>query len=594
MAPGTNLPIRYWLRSVRIGLLVTVLVIAVLILLPFLPNQAHIQIVPYLGVLTAGAAGGVVIALLPWEGLFERGVGMYVLYGWSAVDILLVSVGIAVSGGGRSEMFLIYGLTTVFFGISYPLAGQAALLAFTFACYLVALGTTGWQVDAAALLARLSSLFILTVLTSFLSRELMVQVSAQEQSRQNAERWAALLSTVAESAHSMTLDPERVFEVALDSILGLGFQRGAVCVLDEDGRTYRVLQAHGLPPDVAARLDPAALAVTSLVLQTGKPVVVDDERWEGALPLVQDAGLVSMVAAPIWAEGWLQAVLLGGSRDAPHLSDRELEAFQLLGAQAGMALQNARQFEAEHRTVERLEELDQLKNDFLATVSHELRTPVTVIQGSGLTLERMWDSLDDKTRRDLLAGLTSNARVLNDLITNLLDLSRLEAGNPQTTFGRTNVSDLLLGTADRLALLLADHPLQVDVERGLIVEADPLLIERVAENLLTNAAKHTQPGTRVKLSARPMDGSVVVAVEDEGPGIPEEELAHVGERFFRGGEINTRKRGLGLGLAIASEILELHGSQLEVDSEVGRGTRFSFRLPLRGAERIPPSLLYGT
>ena len=116
----------------------------------------------------------------------------------------------------------------------------------------------------------------------------------------------------------------------------------------------------------------------------------------------------------------------------------------------------------------------------------------------------------------------------------------------------------------------------------------------MAENLLTNAAKHTQPGTRVKLSARPMDGSVVVAVEDEGPGIPEEELAHVGERFFRGGEINTRKRGLGLGLAIASEILELHGSQLEVDSEVGRGTRFSFRLPLRGAERIPPSLLYGT
>lgn len=594
MAPGTNLPIRYWLRSVRIGLLVTVLVIAVLILLPFLPNQAHIQIVPYLGVLTAGAAGGVVIALLPWEGLFERGLGMYFLYGWSAVDILLVSVGIAVSGGGRSEMFLIYGLTTVFFGISYPLAGQAALLAFTFACYLVALGTTGWQVDAAALLARLSSLFILTVLTSFLSRELMVQVSAQEQSRQNAERWAALLSTVAESAHSMTLDPERVFEVALDSILGLGFQRGAVCVLDEDGRTYRVLQAHGLPPDVAARLDPAALAVTSLVLQTGKPVVVDDERWEGALPLVQDAGLISMVAAPIWAEGWLQAVLLGGSRDARHLSDRELEAFQLLGAQAGMALQNARQFEAEHRTVERLEELDQLKNDFLATVSHELRTPVTVIQGSGLTLERMWDSLDDKTRRDLLAGLTSNARVLNDLITNLLDLSRLEAGNPQTTFGRTNVSDLLLGTADRLALLLADHPLQVEVERGLIVEADPLLIERVAENLLTNAAKHTQPGTRVKLSARPMDGSVVVAVEDEGPGIPEEELAHVGERFFRGGEINTRQRGLGLGLAIASEILELHGSQLEVDSEVGRGTRFSFRLPLRGAERIPPSLLYGT
>src|SRR2546422_656810 len=149
MAPATNLPIRYWLRSVRIGLLVTVLVIAVLILLPVLPNEAHIQIVPYLGVLTAGAAGGVVIGLLPWERLFERGVGMYFLYGWSAVDILLVSVGIAVSGGGRSEMFLIYRLTTGVFGISYPLAGPAALLAVTFARYLGALATTGWGVAAA-------------------------------------------------------------------------------------------------------------------------------------------------------------------------------------------------------------------------------------------------------------------------------------------------------------------------------------------------------------------------------------------------------------------------------------------------------------
>src|SRR5438132_2227372 len=363
MAPATNLPIRYWLRSVRIGLLVTVLVIAVLVLLPFLPHDTEIRASPYAAILLVGAAGAGLVAGLPWERLFRRGIGIYFLYGWSAVDIVLVSVGIAVTGGGRSEMFLIYGLTTVFFGISYPLAGQGALLAFTYVSYLIALAASGWGVDGAALMVRLSVLGILTILTSFLSRELMAQVSAQERSRTNAERWAALLSTVAESAHSMTLDPERVFEVALDSILGLGFQRAALCVLDEDGRTYQVLQAHGLPPDVAARLDPAALAVTSLVLQTGKAVVVDDERWQGALPLVQDAGLASMAAAPIWAEGWLQAVLLGGSRDRDHLSDREVEAFQLLGAQAGLALQNARQCEAEHPTVARLEELDRLRND---------------------------------------------------------------------------------------------------------------------------------------------------------------------------------------------------------------------------------------
>jgi signal transduction histidine kinase len=157
------------------------------------------------------------------------------------------------------------------------------------------------------------------------------------------------------------------------------------------------------------------------------------------------------------------------------------------------------------------------------------------------------------------------------------------------------LTDLLMGTVDRLALLFADHVLAVEVDRGLMVEADPILLERVAENLLANAVKHTLAGTRVTLSARGANGQVVVAVEDEGPGIPDEELVHLGERFFRGGEINTRQRGLGLGLAIASEILELHGSHLEVDSEVGKGTRFSFRLPLRGAERIRQApLLYGT
>jgi len=225
-----------------------------------------------------------------------------------------------------------------------------------------------------------------------------------------------------------------------------------------------------------------------------------------------------------------------------------------------------------------------MKSDFLATVSHELRTPVTVIEGVGLTLERTWDGVDDQTRKDLLKGLTSNARALDALITNLLDFSRLEAGRFEVRFGPLDLTGLLGQIANRLIPLFAEHPLVVEVDEGLVADADAMLIDRVVENLLTNAVKHTPRETRVRLSAHRDADDVVVAVADEGPGIAAEELVHLGERFFRGGDLNTRTRGLGLGLALAREALELHGSALEIESHVGEGSRFSFRLRPAAAE----------
>src|SRR5207249_10129714 len=104
--------------------------------------------------------------------LYQRGLAHYFLYSRSAVDILLISLGIAATGGGRSELFVVYGLTTVFFGASYPLIGQVALLLFTFACYVVTLAATGWDIDAAGLRARVAGLAILVGLTTLLLRAL--------------------------------------------------------------------------------------------------------------------------------------------------------------------------------------------------------------------------------------------------------------------------------------------------------------------------------------------------------------------------------------------------------------------------------------
>jgi len=306
----------------------------------------------------------------------------------------------------------------------------------------------------------------------------------------------------------------------------------------------------------------------------------------GKLPLIGDQ-FAAVVASPIWVAGWLACVLVAASHDQ-EMSPQELEAFELLAAQAGLALENARRYEQERRNVERLEELDSMKSDFLATVSHELRTPLTVIEGTGLTLERSWDAIDGDTRGDLLSALNANAKTLEEIITKLLDFSRLEAGHPEVRLGALDIGEQLKQTASRLAGLFGDRDLIVDIEPDLLVSADALLVDRVIENLLSNAFKHTSPRTLVELSARREGGEVVVTVRDEGPGIPDEELANLGERFFRGGNLNTRPKGLGLGLALVREVLDLHGSELEVESQLGRGSRFSFRLPAIQAD-LPAS-----
>jgi signal transduction histidine kinase len=133
----------------------------------------------------------------------------------------------------------------------------------------------------------------------------------------------------------------------------------------------------------------------------------------------------------------------------------------------------------------------------------------------------------------------------------------------------------------RLRSVVGSHRVTLFAPVEVVVRGDPVLLDRVVENLLSNAIKHTPEGTRVTLSARAENGRATISVSDEGPGIPASELPHLGTRFFRGGDSATRQtRGTGLGLAFAREILRLHGTDLEVTSEPGRGSQFSFKLPV--------------
>jgi signal transduction histidine kinase len=350
----------------------------------------------------------------------------------------------------------------------------------------------------------------------------------------------------------MPLDSQGVIEVVLDTMGELGFERAALFALDPSGQASEPFGVRGDGFD--------AMAAISEVVASGDP-----------------ASVGGVAAAPVWGDGWLIGVLAGSGTIGSDGVD--LDVVALLASVTGSGLQNAQRFELERRSIERMDRLDRLKSEFLTTVSHELRTPLTAIQGMGLTLERSWKDLDDDTRTEFLHSINDRAASLAALVEQLLDLSDLETARARLNTEPIDITELLSVAADRFPNLHPRHPLERSVAPGLCAMGDAALITRVVDQLLSNAGKHTPAGTAVTLSARGEDGVVTIDVADAGPGLASDDVELAAEAFHRGGDLNTRAPGLGLGLALAEEVLMLHGSRLEVESEPGAGARFRFALP---------------
>ena len=353
----------------------------------------------------------------------------------------------------------------------------------------------------------------------------------------------------------MPLDPEGVVEVTLDTMRELGFERAALFALDPDGKEL-------------------------------KPDTVRGERFDGSAAIAEVVGsgepasLGNVAAAPVWGDGWLIGILAGCGVASELDGVADLEVLALLASATGAALQNAQRFELERQAVERMDRLDRLKSEFLSTVSHELRTPLTAIQGMGLTLERSWAELDDDTRSGFLRSINMRAAALGALVEQLLDLSDLDTARYRLNTEPIDLTKLLDSAGDRFTNQYQRHPIHRAVAPALSAEGDAALVARVIDQLLSNAGKHTPPGTTVTLSASVLDDFVVVEIADDGPGLATDDLELAGEPFHRGGDPNTRPTGLGLGLALVEEILTVHGSRLEVESEPGSGARFRFALPV--------------
>ena len=542
-----------------------------------LARRTDVEMGPFGWVFVSVAVGAGLATLLPYEHLFRTGWGMPVVFAWSVVNLALIAIGIWATGGSRSPLALLYALTTLFFAVAFTPRAQAIFLALTVASYSAALGASRWNPMNLAVLA------VLAFLANLLVGQLKRQMAAHREARLESERRWALLAVVSAAAREMSaVEPLVVLRAVVDSVVALGFPTTRIYVKEDED--YRTVLPPDVPQDTSEGIDSLRFEAIERVLAGGQPVVVGTVGDELQEPL-QRLGLSSLVVMPILVADRVEAILVVGVEEPPGPSPQDVEVFQMLATQASVALENARRFERQRRSMDRIAELDRMKSDFLSNISHELRTPLTVIAGVGRTLEEGSNILTEEDRRDLLVRLNANAATLDNMVAELLDFGRLEAGQLAVEAVDVGLRELLDGVTDRLASLLHEHIVHVVVEDGLTAKADPLLLERVVENLLTNASKYTPPGSHVRISAISEGEDALVAVEDDGPGIPPDELCHIGERFFRGGDANTRStRGTGLGLALVSEILDLHGTYLEVESKPGIGTRLSFQLPRgRGA-----------
>jgi PAS domain S-box-containing protein len=236
--------------------------------------------------------------------------------------------------------------------------------------------------------------------------------------------------------------------------------------------------------------------------------------------------------------------------------------------------------EREQASSRQLRALDQMKSTFLRAVSHDLRTPLASVLGIALTLQRHQQQLDTGDAADLLQRLSRGARKMDRLLNDLLDLDRLAQPDVTPERERIDLGELVQRVVkDVSAELLEDRPVHVDV-CPLRLEVDPPKVERIVENLLANAARHTPPGTPLWVRVQPRDHGALLVVEDAGPGVPRPLRETIFQPFRQGPRPASHAPGLGVGLALVRVFAQLHGGSAWVqDRRQGPGASFQVHLP---------------
>jgi signal transduction histidine kinase len=284
---------------------------------------------------------------------------------------------------------------------------------------------------------------------------------------------------------------------------------------------------------------------------------------------------------------------LMGETSSSELRDRRL--LNSIGIVVGLSLDNARLYDQERERAERLQELARMKSDFLVTVSHELRTPLTSVKTAAEMLEEEEHDALDTPRGQLVQNIVRGANRLSTLVTDLMSMARLDTRELELDMQPVGVGEVVSSACSLIyPLLIARHQVldtRFDTPGPTIV-ADRDRFEQILVNLLSNANRFTPAGGRIAVQVRADDDEVIISVSDTGPGIPPEEQQHIFEAFYRGRDGGRRRvPGMGMGLAIAKSLTELHGGRIWLENGEG-GSTFCVAVQ-RQAERVPTRVRAG-
>jgi PAS domain S-box-containing protein len=251
-----------------------------------------------------------------------------------------------------------------------------------------------------------------------------------------------------------------------------------------------------------------------------------------------------------------------------------------------------RALDLERQGMEDMRRADEIKTTFLTAVSHDIRTPLSAILGNALTLEE-GDRLGitEEERKQLTHSLAAKARRLNTIVTDLLDTERLARGVVEPKLQEIAVGrlvSLLVWDSETMA----GREVHVDA-RSVTAWVDPQMISRIVENLLMNAARHTPPESQVWIKVVPEGGDVLIAIEDDGPGLPEEHRESIFQPFEHGPMTSVHNPGVGVGLSLVAKFTELHGGRVWVEEREGGGASFKVLIPRGDPEVVPEAAVPG-
>jgi signal transduction histidine kinase len=452
-----------------------------------------------------------------------------------------------------------------------------------------------------AVMVRVSGFLLIALLSGMLSNALLQSNAHLREATTRLERELQRVQLV---NHRLTLldeigrilgriqDLEILLPRALVRVASfMGVDTGLIVLFSKDTGDVRVVARHGIDEPTLKTFISAGLPVK---VEESREIMIGEEdhdgRFSGAFKALETEGFSDFLIAPLRvSDEYLGNLYLFG-RPPAQFKKTDLVPFASLTTQLAIAIKNVLFTKELKEANEELLHLDQLKSDFLATMSHELRTPLTSVIGySDLLLSGMTGEVTEK-QKGFLSSILTNAETLLSLINDILDLTKIEAGKLELNLEPVELRSVLIAVISVAKPRARDKKIQISTFLPTDLPtllADPAKLGQILLNLLTNAIKYTHEMGKVGIEARALPAGVVeIRVTDTGIGIAREDIPRVFERFTQIDSSSTRNQGgTGLGLAITRDLIELHGGTIKVQSQLGKGTSFTFTIPMASGQQ---------